>query len=472
VRALHTGLGVRGIEDLRRALASGRLTTLPGFGPTLQQRVRAAVAVQVQDGQARRVALSVAAQYAEPLRDYLRAIRGVVRVEVAGSYRRGRDTVGDLDVLVCAPRGVDPMVSLKEYSELRELTAVGTTKATGTLRNGLQVDVRVVPPESYGAALYYFTGSRDHNIRLRRRAQQRGYKLSEYGLFRGAKRVAGATEEELLTALDLPWIAPELREDRGEIEAAEHHALPALVERGDLQGDLHVHTDASDGQESLEKMLAGARARQLRYVAITDHSKYLGIVHGLDAGRLARQIDTIDRINEASHDLVVLKGVEVDILEDGRLALPDAMLRRLDLVVAAIHSHFELPEAKQTRRMLRALDRPFVSILAHPSGRLLGERPPYAFDLERVLEAARARPCYLEINSQPQRLDLNDVGIKAARDRGLLLSIASDAHSAAQLDFLAAGVRQARRGWLMERDVLNARPVGALRDLLRATFRG
>lgn len=471
VRALYTGLGVRGIEDLRRALAAGRLSTLRRFGPTLEARLRSAVAAEVANGTARRLPLSVAAQYAEPLRAYLQAIRGVTRVEIAGSYRRGRDTVGDLDVLVCAPRGVNPMASLKKYGELRELAAAGSTKATGALRNGLQIDIRVVPPDSYGAALYYFTGSRDHNIHLRRRAQERGFKLSEYGLFRGKRRVAGATEEDLLSALDLPWIAPELREDRGEIEAAERHVLPALVERSDLQGDLHVHTDASDGQESLEKMVAAARARRLRYVAITDHSKYLGVVHGLDADRLARQIDTIDALNEKARDLVVLKGAEVDILEDGSLALPDAILRRLDVVVVAIHSQFGLAEAKQTRRILRALERPCVSILAHPSGRLLGDRPAYAFDFERVLEAAKARPCYLEINGQPLRLDLNDVSIKAARDRGVLLSIASDAHSGDQLAFLDAGVRQARRGWVTKRDALNARPIGELRRLLRATFR-
>ncbi len=335
------------------------------------------------------------------------------------------------------------------------------------LRNGLQVDVRVLPPRSFGAALHYFTGSRDHNVHMRRRAQERGYKLSEYGLFRDSKRIAGTTEEELFAALGLPWIPPELREDRGEIEAAERRELPRLVEPGDLQGDLHVHTNASDGRDSLQKMISAAQARGLRYVAITDHSKYLGVTHGLDAVRLARRIEEIDALNETLSNLTVLKGAEVDILEDGSLALEDTVLRRLDVVVIAVHSQFGLSEAKQTARILRALERPYVSILAHPFGRLLGERAAYALDFERVLKAVHERSCFLEINGQPLRLDLDDVHAKAARDHGILLSIASDAHSAEQLAFVENAMRQARRAWLGPQDVLNTRTLDELRRLLR-----
>jgi len=469
VRTLKDELRVHSRADLERALASGRLAKLRGFGPGLQSRLQEALAVKVAAGAAKRLPLFVAAQYAEPLRRYLEVVPGVTRVEVAGSYRRGRDTVGDLDVLVCAPRGVHPFDALGRYPDLRELSAAGTTKASGVLRNGLQVDVRVVPPESFGSALHYFTGSRDHNIHVRRRAQDRGFKLSEYGLFRGKARVAGKTEEDLYRRLGLAWIAPELREDRGEIDAAENDALPVLVERGDLKGDLHVHTNASDGRDSLEKMVEAARAQKLAYVAITDHAKYLGIVRGLDPERLARQGEAIDALNQQLRDIVILKGAEVDILEDGKLALPDSVLARLDVVVIAIHGHFDLSEAKQTGRVLRALERPHVSILAHPTGRLLGEREPYRLDLERVLEAAHERRCYLEVNSQPERLDLDDLHIKAARDRGVLLAIASDAHSADQLAYLEGGVRQARRGWARKEDVLNTRPIGELRKLLRKT---
>jgi DNA polymerase (family 10) len=470
VRALKSRLGIRGIEDLERALSAGRLTRLKGFGPGIESRLRSALADKAAAG-AQRMPWPVAAEYAEPLKAYLQSLPGVARAEIAGSYRRGRDTVGDLDLLVSSARGGGPIRALRRYEDLRELTAAGTTKASGVLRNGLQFDVRVVPRRSFGTALHYFTGSRDHNIHIRRRAQERGYKLNEYGLFRGKARIAGATEEGLFAALDLPWIPPELREDRGEIEAAERSALPALIERRDLQGDLHAHTDASDGREPLQKLVAAARARRLRYLAITDHSKYLGVVGGLDAAHLARQIDTIDALNERLSDLVLLKGAEVDILEDGKLALPDSILRRLDLVVVSVHSQFGLSEAKQTARVLRALERPCVSILAHPTGRLLGERPPYAIDFERLLRALLERPCYLEINGQPKRLDPDDVHVKAARDAGVLLSIDSDAHSGAQLAYLDNGIRQARRGWVSRNDVLNARPLNEVRSLLRKTMR-
>ncbi|MGC1653606.1 MAG: PHP domain-containing protein, partial [Candidatus Sulfotelmatobacter sp.] len=469
VRALFTKLRVRGIDDLRRVLADGRLSSVRGFGPKILAELARALE-ETQDKPPQRVPLSVAAQYAKPLKTFLESVPGVTRVEIAGSYRRGRDTVGDLDVLVCAAQDAAPILALKRYGELRKLTAAGATKASGILRSGLQVDVRVLEPQSFGAALHYFTGSRDHNIHIRRRAQERGYKLNEYGLFRGNHRIAGATEEDLFSALALPWIPPELREDRGEIEAAERGTLPKLIETTDLKGDLHVHTNASDGNDSLKKMIAAAQARGLQYIAITDHSKHVGVTHGLDAEHLSRQMDTIDALNETLSGFAVLKGAEVDILPDGSLALSDNVLRRLDVVVIAVHTQFGLSEAKQTDRVLRALERPCVSILAHPFGRLLGERAPYALDFERVLKAVHDRPCYLEINAQPLRLDLDDLHAKAAHDEEILLSIASDAHSGVQLGFLENGVRQARRAWITRNDVLNTRPLAELRSLLRRTM--
>jgi DNA polymerase (family 10) len=470
VRALYSALGVKSLEALRRALAAGKLGDLRGFGPGIRSRLAAALEARAA-GPERRVPWSVARQSAGPLKAYLEAVRGVERVEVAGSFRRGRDTVGDLDVLVSATDAAPAAASLARYEELREITASGETKLSAVLRSGLKVDVRIVAPSSFGAALEYFTGSREHGIRLRRRAQERGLKLSEYGLYRGRRRIAGATEEEIFRALGLPWIAPELREDRGEIEAAERHALPKLIERADLKGDLHVHTDASDGTQPLEEMVAAARERGLSYLAVADHSKYIGVTRGLDAERLSRAIDAVDALNGRLKGFTVLKGAEVDILEDGGLALPDSLLARLDLVMIALHTQLRLPEAKQTRRLLRALERPCVTVLAHPFGRLLGERAGASFDFERVLEAAAARPCYLEINSQPLRLDLDDVHAKAARDRGVLLSIASDAHAGSQIDYLEDGVRQARRGWVSAADVLNTRTLKELRPLLRRTMR-
>jgi DNA polymerase (family 10) len=462
-RALFTKLGIRSIEELRAALAADRLSAVRGFGPGICTQLAHALEERQS---APRVPLSVAAQYATPLQSFLESVPAVTRVEMAGSYRRGRNTVGDLDVLVCSRQAAAAIDALQGYSDLQTITAAGSTKASGVLRNGLQVDVRVLPPESFGAALHYFTGSRDHCIHIRRKAQERGYKLSEYGLFREDRRIAGATEDELFKVLGLPFIPPALREDRGEIEAAERGALPKLIELDDLQGDLHVHTNASDGSDSLEHMVSAAKARGLEYIAITDHSKHVGVTHGLDADRLARQMEAIDAINETLSDFTVLKGAEVDILDDGRLALPDSILRRLDVVVIAIHTELTLPEEKQTLRILRALERPFVSILAHPFGRLLGERAPYALDFERVLTAMRERSCYLEINSQPLRLDCDDLHAKAARDQGVLVSVATDAHSVDQLAYLGNGIRQAQRAWVTGNEVLNARPLEQLRALL------
>ncbi|MDE2049546.1 MAG: DNA polymerase/3'-5' exonuclease PolX [Gammaproteobacteria bacterium] len=467
VRALMTKLHVKSRDELRGALSAGRVAQVRGFGPVLQESLRKALAVKVTTNIGKRLPLSVAAQYAEPLRRFLASVPGVMRVEIAGSYRRGRDTVGDLDVLVCAPGSVNVSSALRHYPDLRGMTAAGSTKASGVLRNGLQFDVRVVPQQSFGAALQYFTGSKDHGIHLRRRAQERGLKLSEYGLYDGQRRLAGDTEEGVYEALGLCFIPPELREDRGEVEASEKHELPVLIERADLQGDLHVHTEATDGHGSIEDMVAAARARKLSYIAITDHAKYLGIVRGLDADRLARQCEAVDALNERLGGFTVLKGIEVDILEDGGLALPDDVLGKLDVVILAVHSHFDLPEARQTTRVLRALERPKVSIVAHPGGRVLGERAALALDFDRVLEAVHERGCFLEANGQPLRLDLDDVHIKAARDRGVLLSLASDAHSADQLLNLEGAVRQARRGWARKEDVLNARSLTQVRKLLR-----
>lgn len=465
VRALMSELKVANRRDLERAIAAGRLTTVHGFGAGIQSRLEAALAKR---GPANgRLQLTVAAQYAKPLRAYLASLPGVSRVEIAGSYRRGRDTVGDLDVLVCAERGAKVFESLRKYADLREISASGTTKASGVLRNGLQVDVRVVPRRSFGAALHYFTGSKDHNVHTRRMAQERGWKLSEYGLFDGERQLAGETEESVYRALGLPFIPPELREDRGEIEAAARNALPVLIERADLKGDLHVHTNASDGMDPLERMVAAAQAQKLSYIAITDHAKHLGIVHGLDAERLARQADAIDALNETLRGFTILKGAEVDILEDGQLALPDAALERLDVVVVAVHDHFDLSESRQTRRILRALERPRASVLAHPSGRLIGEREPYACDFSKIFDAVRARGGCLEVNGQPSRLDLTDSLIKAALERGVRLSLASDAHSGDQLTHLDGAIRQARRGWVTRRDALNTRPVAEVRSVLR-----
>jgi DNA polymerase (family 10) len=392
----------------------------------------------------------------------------VLHVDVTGSYRRMRETVGDLDLVVVAADSAKVMERLARYEEVRETLASGPTRATVILKSGMQVDVRVVPEESYGAALQYFTGSKAHNIAIRRMAQDKGLKINEYGVFRGERRIAGKTEASVYKTVGLPWIAPELREDRGEIEAARRGALPALIELADLKGDLHAHSKASDGHHTIEEMALAAKAHGLEYLAITEHSKRLTVARGLDPVRLAKQGDEIDRLNARLEGITVLKGIEVDILEDGTLDLPDSVLSGLDVVIAAVHSRFELPRAKQTARILKALDNPRVHLLAHPTGRLIEAREPYDVDMQQVIRKAKARGVALEVNAHPQRLDLSDTFCRMAKDEGALLAINSDAHSTFELDMLRFGVGQARRGWLEKKDVLNARPLAALRKLLAA----
>jgi DNA polymerase (family 10) len=463
VRALWHDLDIQTLEQLHRAARDGRIRDLPGFGEKTEQKILQAA--QAHLSKVQRYKLALAAQYAEALADHLRRLPGVHKVEVAGSYRRMRETVGDLDIIVSGTGG-GVMEAFTAYDEVREVLSAGPTRASVVLRNGMQVDLRLVPPKSYGAALCYFTGSKAHNIALRRIAQDKGLKLNEYGVFRGERVIAGETEESVYRSLGLPFIAPELREDRGEIEAARAGRLPRLVELADLKGDLHAHTKASDGHDSLRDMALAAKAAGLQYLAITEHSRRLAMARGLDPERLARQIDEIDRLNGELEGIVLLKGIEVDILEDGSLDLPDAILARLDIVVGAVHSRFDLPRARQTERILRAMDHPHFHLLAHPLGRLIGTREPYDVDMLRIIRHARSRGCYLELNAHPERLDLLDSHCMAARDEGVLVAINSDAHSVLDFANLRFGVGQARRGWLEAKDVLNTRPLRGLRKLL------
>lgn len=465
VRALWHDLDVQTTEQLCRAARDGRIRALPGFGEKTERRIREAAEAHL--ARERRFKLATAAQYADGMVAYLRRVEGVERVDVAGSFRRMRETVGDLDILAIAAAGNAVTEAFAAYDEVREVLARGPTRASVVLRCGLQVDLRVVARESYGAALCYFTGSRAHNIALRRGAIAGGLKLNEYGVFRGDQRIAGETEESVYRVLGLAWIPPEMREDRGEIEAARRGQLPQLVRREDLRGDLHAHTRATDGHDSLREMALAARDAGLEYLAITEHSRRLAMVHGLDAAGLARQIDEIDRLNETLTGIRVLKGIEVDILEDGSLDLPDAILARLDVVVGAVHSRFDLPRMRQTERILRAMDSRHFTLLAHPTGRVLDERDPYDVDMPRVIRRARERGCALELNAHPARLDLLDTWCMAARDEGVPVAINSDAHSVRDFDNLRFGVGQARRGWLEAKDVLNTRPLAALRDWLK-----
>ncbi len=464
VRALHHELDVQTVAQLHQAAQQGRIRTVPGFGPKTEEQILRATAAHLSHP--RRFRRVVGAAVAESLLAFLRSVPGVARAEAAGSLRRMRDTVGDIDLLVTAQPGSPVMDRFVGYEDVRQVLAHGATKASVVLKNGIQVDLRAVRGESFGAAWVYFTGSKAHNIALRRLAQERGLKINEYGVYRGAERIAGETEASVYRAVALPFIEPELREDRGELEAARQGRLPVLLQRADLRGDLHVHTKDSDGHDTIEAMAGAAQAQGLEYLAITDHSRRLAMAHGLDPVRLAKQIDRIDRINEGLRGFTVLKGIEVDILEDGTLDLPDSILQRLDLVVGAVHHRFDLPRAKQTERLLRAIDQRHFSILAHPTGRLIGEREPYDIDLLRVLRHARQRGCFVELNAHPARLDLDDTACQMAKAEGVLVSLNSDAHSALDFDDLHDGIGQARRGWLEKADVLNTRMLATLRPLL------
>jgi len=466
VRALYEDLDVQSLEQLLRAASDGRVRTLPRFGRKLEERI--VDAVQAQLSKVRRFKLAVAAQYAQPLTAYLRATPGVGQVVIAGSFRRMRETVGDLDILVTARSSGKVMERFVQYDEVREVLSQGDTRGSVVLKSGLQVDIRVVAPDSFGAALHYFTGSKAHNIAVRRLAQTKGLKVNEYGVYRGAQRIAGETEQSVYACVGLPYIEPELREDHGEIEAARTGHLPNLVDMADLKGDLHAHSRASDGHDSIRDMALAARAHGLSYLAITEHSRRLKVARGLDPVRLARQIDEIDLLNRELSGVTVLKGIEVDILEDGSLDLPDSILSRLDVVIAAVHSKFNLTRAQQTDRILKALENPLVSMLAHPTGRLIDEREPYDADMPRIIRKARASGCHLELNAHPERLDLLDSHCRMAKEEGVLISVNSDAHSVHEFDNLRFGVGQARRGWLEKKNVLNTRPLAEVRRLLKS----
>jgi DNA polymerase (family 10) len=461
VKLLYDKRKVHTLNDLRRLAKSGRLRELRGFGPVIEQKLLAALQKPRVE---RRFKLAVAEAEAEAL---VRFLSDGGRVVVAGSYRRRRDTVGDLDVLVTAADGASVGNRLVTYDNAAEVLAHGPTRTTVMLRSGLQVDVRAVPDRSYGAALLYFTGSKAHNIALRGLANDHKWKLNEYGLFAGRRRIAGATEEEVYAKLGLAFIPPEMREDRGEIALAKANRLPALVTLADIRGDLHVHSNWTDGTTSIAEMAAAAQACGYEYMALTDHSKRVAMTHGLDPSRLARQTREIDHLNEKLHGFTVLKGIEVDILKDGRLDLPDSSLAKLDVVIAAVHSFFDLPREQQTYRIVRAMENRHVSIIAHPTGRLIGEREPYDIDMDRVLAAARDTRCYLEINAEPDRLDLNDIHAHAAKSKGVKIAISTDAHSVNAFRYMRFGVDQARRGWLTADDVINTRSLVEVRKQLK-----
>jgi DNA polymerase (family 10) len=461
IKLLYSRLHVRTLDDLRKMVKAGRLHNRKGFGPAIEKKLAAALQEPVST---KRYKISVAEQEAEALVAYL---RDGGKVTVAGSYRRRRETVGDLDIMVTSKHAAAACDKLTQYDSVAEVLAHGPTRTTVVLRSGIQVDLRAVDEKCYGAALMYFTGSKAHNIALRGIANDRKWKLNEYGLFSGKRRIAGETEEEVYKKLGLAYIPPELREDRGEIALAKANKIPKLVSVKDIRGDLHCHSDWTDGTAPIIDMAAAARACGYEYMALTDHSRRQTMSHGLDPARVTRQLREIDKLNAKFKGFTILKGIEVDILKDGALDLPDSTLDKLDIVVASVHSFFDLPREAQTERVIRAMQNRHVHIIGHPTGRLIAEREPFEIDMERVIAAARELECYLEINSQPERLDLNDLHAHAAKSKGVKLSVSTDSHATSSFQYIRYGIDQARRAWLTADDVINTRSLVALRKLLK-----
>ena len=468
IKLLFGTQDIRSVDDLRRAAEGKKLRDIPGFGEKTESNILEQLKHLAETKEAgERTKINVAEQVVEPLVAYLKKVRGVKQAVVAGSYRRRMETVGDLDVLTTCSAACPVMDRFVKYEDVDKILAHGETKSSVILRTGLQVDVRVVPEESYGAALLYFTGSKAHNIAVRTIAVKKKLKINEYGVFRGEQSLAGRTEEEVYRRVGLPYIEPELREDRGEIEAARQGRLPHLVTLKDIRGDLHVHSTTTDGQSSIQEMAEAAAKLGYEYIAMTDHSQHVTVARGLDAKRMLRQVREIDRLNAKLKGLLVLKAVELDILEDGRLDLPDDVLEELDVIVCSVHYKFNLTRERQTERIIRAMDNPHFQILSHPTGRLLNERRPYEVDLEKVMTAAKERGVAIELNAYPDRLDLDDVHCQTARELGLKISISTDAHHVDDLLYIRFGIGQARRGWLEPADVLNTRRWPELRRILK-----
>jgi len=464
LRLVHEKLGVNTIEELEAAAKSGKLNELRGLGPKKAENILRGIRLRAESGQ--RVRLGVALPLVETITGQLRRKVKVAQCLPAGSLRRMRETVGDIDILATGADGPRIVEAFTKLPQVRDVLGQGDTKGTVITGDGLQVDLRVVPEESYGAALQYFTGSKSHNIRLREIARKKRLKVNEYGVFRGEKSICGRTEEEVYGVLGLDWVPPVLREDRGEIEAAQEHRLPRLVEQGDIRGDLHVHSKWSDGKATIEQMVLAAKELGYEYVAISDHSLSTVIAKGLDVARLHRQMDEIRKLRKKIDGIAILTSTEMDIKPDGSLDYPDDVLAEIDIVTASVHSAFKQDRRQMTERVLRAVESPHVDIIGHPTGRLIGEREPCAIDLEAVMKKAAQTGTALEVSAQWERLDLDDVSCRRAAEMGVRLAINTDAHYLTHLQYMRFGIATAQRAWVTKESVVNAWPLEELRAWL------
>ncbi|MBU6500417.1 MAG: DNA polymerase/3'-5' exonuclease PolX [Patescibacteria group bacterium] len=466
IKKLYQKLGIKGIADLEKAARAGKISRLDGFGKKSEENILKGIEFVKKSGG--RFVLGSVMPTIETIEERLRSLPGVEKTIVAGSTRRSKETIGDADILVVSKKPAPIMDYFVEMPEVAQVHAHGATKSSIKIKSGMDIDLRVVRANSYGAALNYFTGSKDHNVALRKIAISKGYKLNEYGLFKRKKQVAGKNEEELYKALGMDYIEPEMRENTGEIELARKHALPVLVGYNDLRGDLQVQTEWTDGSASIENMALAARKNGLEYIVITDHTKRLAMTHGLDEKRILKQMAEIDRLNKKfAGKIKILKGSECDILKDGSLDLPDNILAKLDVVGASVHSYFNLPRAEQTARIKRAMENKNVDIIFHPTGRIINRREAYEVDMDELIKAAKKTGTIMEIDAYPDRLDLKDDHIRKCVEMGVKMSIDSDAHSPAHFPYLEYGIAQARRGWAERKDIINAWPVAKMLEFLK-----
>src|SRR6056297_721692 len=454
-KEIYDELGIDSIEDLETAADNNKIRELEGFGEKTEEKIEDEI--DRQNNRESRTLLARAEEYAEPLLSYLLECEAADTVEIAGSYRRHKETVGDLDILATGDDVEAIADHFVNYEDVEEVIKKGEKRTSVHLKSGLQVDLAVLPKESFGAALIYFTGSKEHGIHLRERAQKNDLKVNEYGIFREGEDepIAGETEEEMYEALGLDWVPPEMRENRGEIELAEERDLPDLIQLEDIKGDIHMHTNYTDGVASIKEMAKAATEHGYEYIAITDHSKRVNVAGGLNADELAEQLKEIDKVNDEIDDIRILKGIEVDILEDGSLDLPDDILSKLDIRICSVHYHMDMDSEKQTERILKAMDNPWMDILAHPTGRLLQKRDGMNLDMEAIMDKAVEKNIIMEINANPERLDLDDRHSKMAMEKRLLISVSTDAHSIGDLQNMKYGIFQAKRGWLEPQNVVN-----------------
>jgi DNA polymerase (family 10) len=463
---LKKKLKIDSLEKLRKASEQGLLKDLPGFKEKKIENVKKGLELKARVKG--RFLLSEADRSVAALVAGLKQVKEIDQIMPAGSYRRGQETIGDIDILVTSQKSAIVMEAFTGLPQVERVLVKGPTRSSVILKNGMQADLRVLPPYNFGAAAHYFTGNKQHNILIRELAIKKGLKISEYGVFRGARRIAGKTEAEVFKAVGLPFISPELRQGNDEFEAAKAGKLPELIELEDIRGDLHTHSDHSDGDNTIEEMAEAAKAFGYEYLAITDHTRSTRVAGGQTEKELLKELAYIDKLNAKLKGFRILKGAEVDILPDGSLDFSDDILKQLDVVTASVHSNFKMPREAMTKRIVKALQNKYVNILSHPTGRLIGKREPYEVDIEKIIKTAKETGTYLEVNSYPDRLDLSDVHCRRAKAEGVKLAINTDSHAASQLPLIKYGIMTTRRGWIEKDDVINTRPLAKLLKLLYA----